>query len=75
MWGIAYRFGAMKPSQFAFKQNEFAHAMRESGSDHQADFLRCDAGHHDLFQGIVELGHQSRSALPVALRLERQVVF
>ena len=30
MWGITYQYGAMKPSQFAFKQNEFAHAMRKA---------------------------------------------
>ena len=29
MWGISYQFGAMKPNQFAFKQNEFAKAMRK----------------------------------------------
>jgi alpha-N-arabinofuranosidase len=29
MWGMSYQYGAMKPSQFAFKQNEFAHAMRK----------------------------------------------
>jgi alpha-N-arabinofuranosidase len=28
MWGISYQYGAMKPNQFAFKQNEFAKAMR-----------------------------------------------
>ena len=29
MWGITYQYGAMKPNQFAFKHNEFAHAMRK----------------------------------------------
>ena len=29
MWGISYQYGAMKPNQFAFKQNEFAKAMRK----------------------------------------------
>ncbi len=29
MWGISYQFGAMKPAQYAFKQNEFARAMRK----------------------------------------------
>jgi len=29
MWGISYQYGAMKPGQFAFKQNEFARAMRK----------------------------------------------
>jgi alpha-N-arabinofuranosidase len=29
MWGMSYQYGAMKPGQFAFKQNEFARAMRK----------------------------------------------
>ncbi len=29
MWGISYQYGAMKPDQYAFKQNEFAAAMRK----------------------------------------------
>jgi alpha-L-arabinofuranosidase len=29
MWGISYQYGALKPEQFAFKQNEFARAMRK----------------------------------------------
>jgi alpha-N-arabinofuranosidase len=29
MWGITYQFGAMKPLQYAYKQNEFAMAMRK----------------------------------------------
>lgn len=29
MWGISYQYGAMKPDQFAYKQNEFAKAMRK----------------------------------------------
>lgn len=30
MWGISYQYGAMKPAQFAFKNNEFAKAMRKA---------------------------------------------
>ena len=29
MWGISYQYGAIKPDQYAFKQNEFAKAMRK----------------------------------------------
>jgi alpha-N-arabinofuranosidase len=29
MWGISYQYGAMKPVQYAYKQNEFARAMRK----------------------------------------------
>jgi len=28
MWGITYQYGAMKPSQYAYKHNQFATAMR-----------------------------------------------
>jgi len=28
MWGISYQYGAMKPNQFEFKNNEFARAMK-----------------------------------------------
>ncbi len=29
MWGITYQFGAMKPDQYMYKQNEFAKDMRK----------------------------------------------
>ncbi len=29
MWGISYQFGAMKPYQYMYKQNQFAKAMRK----------------------------------------------
>ena len=29
MWGISYQFGAMKPYQYMYKQNQFAMAMRK----------------------------------------------
>jgi alpha-N-arabinofuranosidase len=29
MWGISYKYGAMKPLQFAYKQNQFAKVMRK----------------------------------------------
>lgn len=32
MWGISYQYGAMKPSQYAYKHNEFAKAMRKVDS-------------------------------------------
>jgi alpha-L-arabinofuranosidase len=32
MWGNTYQYGAMKPSQYAFKHNQFARAMRKADS-------------------------------------------
>lgn len=29
MWGITYQYGAMKPSQYAYKHNQFATAMKQ----------------------------------------------
>ena len=41
MWGISYQYGAMKPSQFAFKHNQFAKAMRKV--DPSIKLIACGA--------------------------------
>ena len=75
MWGITYQYGAMKLNQFEYQAQPVCQGHEEGGPDHQTDRLRRHAGHHDRFQGIVELGHQPGSGLPLTRRLDRRTAF